>query len=459
MRSGISIAGLRYARAMTADRTAQKVLETNDVGLVRAIRKWDLVAIALNGIIGAGIFGLPSRVYALTGTASILAVVGCAAVVGLIVICFAEVSSRYNRSGGPYLYARQAFGSMVGFEVGWMLWLARLTSFAANCNLLVLYLTFFWPAVGAGWPRAIVITGVVVSLTVINVVGVRRATSVGNAFTIAKVLPLLLLVGVGLFFVKPQNFHAMVNPGYRPFSTAVLLLIYAFTGFETAVIPVGEVKNPRRDLPAALLIALGLVTVLYTLIQAVCVGTLPGLAQSTRPLADAAGGFMGTAGGSIITAGAAISILGNLSIIVLAAPRIPFAMAELGQLPRALSEIHLKYKTPHVSILVSGVIILVLSLSGSFMEALTISTLARLFSYLATCAALPVLRRKPGAPAALFRAPAGLALSGLAVLLSVWLLSNVSWDEGRNTIIAAALGLILYAALWFWNRRELPQGA
>jgi amino acid transporter len=427
------------------------VADANDLGLVRAIRKWDLVAIALNGIIGAGIFGLPSRVYALTGTASILAVVGCAAVVGLIVICFAEVSSRYNQSGGPYLYARQAFGPMVGFEVGWMLWLARLTSFAANCNLLVLYLTFFWPGAASGLPRALLITAVVLSLTIVNLVGVRRATSVGNAFTVAKVLPLLLLVGVGMFFVKPQNFHALVNPGYKPFSTAVLLLIYAFTGFETAVIPVGEVKNPRRDLPVALLIALAIVTVLYTLIQVVCIGTLPSLDQSTKPLADAAAGFMGTAGGAIITAGAAISIMGNLSIIVLAAPRIPFAMAELEQLPRSLAAIHHKYKTPYVSILVSGAIMLVFSLSGSFLQALTISTLSRLFSYMAACAALPVLRQKPQAPAALFKAPFGTALGVMAVLLSMWLLSNVGWDEGRNTVVAAALGLVSYFTLRYWK--------
>src|SRR5262249_56577940 len=134
------------------------------------------------------------------------------------------------------------------------------------------------------------------------------------------VLPLVLLVGVGLSLLKPQNFHALVNPGYKPFSTAVLLLIYAFTGFETAVIPVGEVKNPRRDLPAALLIALGLVTVLYTLIQAVCVGTLPGLAQSTRPLADAAGGFIGTAGGSIITAGGGAPLPGCINTYIVVLP-------------------------------------------------------------------------------------------------------------------------------------------
>jgi basic amino acid/polyamine antiporter, APA family len=443
---------------MSVDHIVEKSVESGDLALIRAIRKWDLVAIALNGIIGAGIFGLPSRIYALTGTASILALVGCAAGVGLIVICFAEVSSRYNKSGGPYLYARQAFGPTIGFEVGWMLWLARLTSFAANCNLLVLYLTFFWPGVSTALPRALVITGVVSSLTIINLIGVRRATLVGNAFTIAKVFPLLLLVGVGLFFIRTQNFHSTINPGYRSFSTSILLLIYAFTGFETAVIPVGEVKNPRRDLPVALLVALSVVTVLYTLIQVVCIGTLPGLAESTKPLADAAVAFMGSVGGAIITAGAAISIMGNLSIIVLAAPRIPFAMAELAQLPRVLSAVHPRYKTPHISILVSGVIMLVLSLSGSFLQALTISTLARLFSYMATCAALPVLRRKADAPAALFKVPGGAVLSGLAVILSVWLLSTVSWDEGRNTIVAAAIGMLLYLGLRYSNRRQSSNG-
>jgi len=442
---------------MTVDGTVEKVAEARDFGLVRAIRKWDLLAIALNGIIGAGIFGLPSRVYGLTGTASILAVAGCAMVVGLIVICFAEVSSRYNKSGGPYLYARQAFGPAIGFEVGWMIWLARLTSFAANCNLMVLYLTFFWPGVASGAARTFIITAVVVSLTVINLAGVRQATSVGNGFTIAKVLPLVLLAGAGLFFLKPQNFHSPINPGYRQFSTAVLLLIYAFTGFETAAIPVGEVKNPRRDLPVALLGALAIVAVLYTLIQVVCIGTVPELAESTKPLADAATSFLGTAGGAIITAGAAISILGNLSIIVLAAPRIPFAMAELGQLPRVFSAVHPKYKTPHISIMLSGAMMLVLSLSGSFLEALTISTLARLFSYLAACAALPVLRRRADAPAALFRAPGGVVLSVLAVVLSVWLLSNVSWDEGRNTIVAALFGLVCYIGMRCWDRRRVSK--
>jgi len=438
---------------MTANTSVEKASDTGDPGLVRAIRKWDLVAVALNGIIGAGIFGLPSRIYALAGAASVVAVVGCAAVVALIVICFAEVSSRYNRSGGPYLYAWQAFGPTVGFEVGWMLWLARLTSFAANCNLLVLYLAFFWPGAETGWRRTVIITAVALSMTIINLVGVRLATSVGNAFTIAKVLPLLLLVGVGLFFIKPQNFHALGGTGYRSFSTSVLLLIYAFTGFESAAIPVGEVKNPRRDLPWALLVALGIVAVLYTLIQIICMGTVPGLAESTRPLAEAATSVMGTVGGNIVTAGAAISILGNLSGVMLVAPRIPFAMAELEQLPGFLSAVHSKFKTPYVSIVVSGILMLVLSLSGSFLEALTISTLARLFSYMATCAALPVLRQRPEAPAALFRAPAGSLLSGVALLLSVWLLSNVSWQEGRNTIGAAALGLICYGVIRYRNRK------
>src|SRR5437867_3696532 len=153
--------------------TKSPTLKTSPEGLVRGIRKWDLVAVAINGIIGAGIFGLPAKVYALIGTYSLIAFVACAIVVTLIILCFAEVGSRFDETGGPYLCAREAFGPTVAFEVGWLSWLARLTALAANCNLLVSYLAFFWPPANSTIPRALVITGVVLSLTALNVLGVR----------------------------------------------------------------------------------------------------------------------------------------------------------------------------------------------------------------------------------------------------------------------------------------------
>ena len=149
--------------------------QASSEGLVRGIRRWDLVALAINGIIGAGIFGLPSKVFALIGSYSLLAFIACAAVVTLIILCFAEVSSRFDQTGGPYAYARAAFGPTVAFEVGWLIWLARLTAFAANCNLLVNYLGYFWPGATSGFWRPVIIVTVVVSLATINLLGVRQA--------------------------------------------------------------------------------------------------------------------------------------------------------------------------------------------------------------------------------------------------------------------------------------------
>src|SRR3989440_1715138 len=174
-------------------------------GLVRGIRRWDLVAVTINGIIGAGIFGLPSKVYALIGSYSLIAFVVCAVVVMLIILCFAEVGSRFEQTGGPYLYAQQAFGSAVAFEVGWLIWLARLTAFAANCNLMISYLSFFWAPANTGMIRALIIVAVVVALTVLNVVGVRQAAIASNIFTIGKLVPMLIFIAVGLFFINPPR--------------------------------------------------------------------------------------------------------------------------------------------------------------------------------------------------------------------------------------------------------------
>src|SRR5690242_7187706 len=175
-------------------------------GLVRGIRRWDLVAVTINGIIGAGIFGLPAKVYGLIGGYSLIAFVVCALVVMLIILCFAEVGSRFNETGGPYLYAREAFGPTVAFEVGWLIWLARLAAFAANCNLMVSYLTFFWAPANTGITRAAIIVFVVIALTALNVVGVRQAAIASNIFTIGKLVPMLIFIAFGLFFLSPHGF-------------------------------------------------------------------------------------------------------------------------------------------------------------------------------------------------------------------------------------------------------------
>jgi len=422
-----------------------------DEGLVRGIRRWDLVAITINGIIGAGIFGLPSKVYSLIGTYSIIAFVACALVVALIILCFAEVSSRFDDTGGPYLYAREAFNPAVAFEIGWLIWLVRITAFAANCNLLINYLSFFWTSATAPAWRALVIVFVVVALAVINLLGIRQAAIVGNVFTVGKLVPMIIFCAIGLFFLNPQAFVPKSSPATGDFSMSVLLLVYAFTGFEMATIPAGEVRDPQKNLPRALIIALFVVAVLYILIQIVCVGTLPELAQSQKPLADAGSRFLGTAGGAIISAGAIISITGNLNILMLSGSRLPFAMSEQKQLPAFIGTVHRSFFTPYVAILITAGLMLFLTLKSSFGAALTISTIARLSTYAATCLALPVFRRRKNMAPPVFRLPGGTFIAVLSLVLIVWLLLSAG-KELKAAAWAAVAGLIIYLAYWLYSR-------
>ena len=425
------------------------------IGLIRGIRRWDLVAITINGIIGAGIFGLPSKVFALIGSYSLIAFVACAAVVTLFILCFAEVGSRFDETGGPYLYAREGFGPTVAFEIGWLIWLARLTAFAANCNLLVAYISYFVAAATNPFWRASIMIIVVVVLAAINLLGIRQAAIVSNVFTIGKLIPIIIFIAVGLFFLSPQAFALGPRPATGAFSQSVLLLIYAFSGFEMAAIPAGEVKDPKKNVPHALLIAIGVVAFLYILVQVVCVGTFPELAQSQKPLADAGMHFMGAAGGAIISAGAIISITGNLNIVVLSGSRVPFAMAEQKQLPSFIGSVHRRFATPYVAILISAAVMLLLTLNSSFVAALTISAIARLVTYGATCLSLPVFRRRSNAPPAGFRLHYGTVIAILALLLAVWLLANSTWNEARAAAVAAAVGLLIHFSFRLYSRRRV----
>jgi amino acid transporter len=432
---------------------AKVSVETPEAGLIRGIRRWDLVAIAINGIIGAGIFGLPSKVFSLIGSYSLIAFAVCAVVVTLIILCFAEVGSRFDETGGPYLYAREAFGPAVGFEIGWLIWLARLTAFAANVNLLVAYLGYFLPSATNPFWRASIITIVVVVLATINLIGVRQAAIVSNAFTVGKLIPIIIFIAVGLFFLNPPAFALGTRPTTGAFSQSVLLLIYAFTGFEMAAIPAGEVRDPKRNLPHALLIAIGVVAVLYILIQVVCVGTLPELAQSEKPLADAGMRFMGGAGAAIISAGAIISITGNLNILVLSGSRVPFAMAEQKQLPSLIGKVHPRFSTPYISIVITAGLMLLFALQTSFVKALTISAIARLVTYGATCLSLPVFRRGSDAPPAAFRLRGGTMIAVLSLILAAWLLTSAR-KEALAAAIAAAFGLSIYLVYALYSRRR-----
>jgi amino acid transporter len=423
------------------------------IGLIRGIRRWDLVAITINGIIGAGIFGLPSKIFALIGSYSLIAFVVCAAVVTLFILCFAEVGSRFDETGGPYLYAREAFGPTVAFEIGWLIWLARLTAFAANCNLLVAYIGYFVPAATNPFWRASIIIIVVAVLAAINLLGIRQAAIVSDVFTVGKLIPIIIFIAVGLFFLNPQAFALGPRPATGAFSQSVLLLIYAFSGFEMAAIPAGEVKDPKKNVPHALLIAIGVVAFLYILVQVVCVGTFPELALSQKPLADAGMHFMGAAGGAMISAGAIISITGNLNIVLLSGSRVPFAMAEQQQLPSFIGSVHRRFATPYVAILITAAVMMLLTLNSSFVAALTISAIARLVTYGATCLSLPVFRRRKNAPPAAFKLRGGTIIAVMSLILAAWLLTSAH-KEALAATIAAAVGLLIYFAYRLYSRRS-----
>ena len=415
-----------------------------------------MVALFINSVIGAGIFGLPSRVHELLGPYALLAYVACALLVLLVVLCFAEAGSRFEQTGGPYLYARVAFGPVVGFQVGWLVWLTRVTAFAALCNLLIDYLAHVAPPLGSGAGRVAVATLATLAIAAVNLRGVRTAAIVANVFTIGKLVPLVLFVAVGLFFIEPARYVPEHAPTSVDFSTAVLLLVFAFTGFETATVPAGEVRDPRRTLPFAILASMAVIVPLYLLIQFVAIGTLPGLAQSSTPLADAAGGFAGSVGAGVIVLGALVSISGTLNGLVLSAPRLLYAMAERGQLPALLARTHPRFHTPHWAIALTAGCMLALTLSGSFLTAVALSTITRLLAYAATCIAVPVLRRREGGevgPAA-FRVPAAPWVVASALLVIGWLVMHARAGELRNVVLAMLAGALLMVVAGRLPRRR-----
>jgi len=356
---------------------------------------------------------------------------------------------------------KKIFGSPLGFLVGWLMWLTRLAGFATLLLVIVSYLGYFWPAVESGLPRIAVITGLVLVLTVINLIGVKESARASDVFTVSKLIPLLVFVGVGLFFISRSSFTLEAGTNFGSFSTAVFILIYAFSGFEAVLINTGEFRDPQRVIPFALIVALSFAVVLFLLIQVVCIGTLPQLATSERPLADASAAFLGTWGPTLISAGALISVFGTLNVIMLACSRMPFAMALHGQLPAPLARVHPRFRTPHVSIVVSALAILVFALPGTFIYAVKFTVITRLLVFASTCVALPILRRRvktgtsptfEDAPPS-FEVPGGTFIAIICVLLCLWLLLNSGWVEIRDVSIATAVGMIVYAATRLGQRK------
>lgn len=417
---------------------------TSSEGLVRAIGRWSLVALTVNCIIGSGVFGLPSVLAGLLGRASVLAVVLAAAAMGVIMACFSEVTSRFAETGGPYLYAREAFGRFMGIQVGWLVWFVRLTACAANANLFVVYLGQFWPSATQTVPKLTILTSLVGILAAINVRGVRTGARVSNFFTAAKLSSLGLVAATGaLYLIRAHRVipEALVSPGANEWGRAIVLLIFAYGGFEAALISAGEAKDPRRDMPFALFAALLTCVVLYGLIQWVVVGVLPDPGHSDRSLADVARIAMGHGGGVLIAMGALFSIYGYLGGNMLATPRITFALAERGDFPSLFSIVHSRFRTPYVSIFVFALLVWLLALFGSFAGNATLSAGSRLFYYGVICAALPVLRRKQKTRAA-FQLRGGTLVAVLGMLICAILLTRIEYNKSIVLVVAVVVAFL-----------------
>lgn len=424
------------------------LLTTPPSTLKRELGRWDLTAIGVNQVIGSAIFLLPADVARQVGAWGPVAflLVGLASL--LVALCFAEVGSRFDRTGGPYLPARVAYGRFVGFEVGWMMWFTRVTSQASVSNGLAIALAFYWPALAAGVPRVALIAAVTIVLAWINMRGIRQSSWVVNALTIGKLLPLFLFIFVGIWFIQGARMTAFGDVTVAQAGTAALLLIFAYGGYEVTGVPAGEASNPRRDVPFAFVTTILTVASVMTLTSAVATGVLPDVAATTTPLADGAAMFMGVVGALIVSAGAAVSMTGNNMGQVLSGSRMIFALAENGDLPRWFARVHDTYRTPVNAVLFTSAVALTLALTGSFVQLAAVSAVARLVMYLAVCSATIVLRRR--APDAVMRpaeftAPFGPLVPVLACIVALGILAGATPEQLLAGGAALAGGAVLFA--------------
>lgn len=404
--------------------------------LLRVMGRRDLTAAVINSVIGAGIFALPSAIAAFTGAWSPAAVLLAGLGMLPIAFCVAEVGSRFDVAGGPYLYAREAFGSTLGFHVGWLLVCSRLLSVGAVLNVLAAYLAALAPWVGTPFGRAITITIAVTLFTAINVRGARQAAWTVNLFTVAKLLPLLLVIVLGLVYLN-RDVLATQRVAEVRWSDAVLAMVFAFGGFDVALIAASEVRRPREDTAFAIIVGMLIVTAVYTLMQLSVVGVLPHASGSQAPIADALRATLGAGGAVLGSAAAAVSAYGWLTGSALLLPRLPLSMAARGELPQLFGRVHQAFRTPHIAILSCSFVALAMGLAGSFAATATLSATGRLVVYVFMCGALLVLRRR-GHPPAGFVLPAGNVLAIVGIVFSAWLLSTRSFAQAW--IIAAVIG-------------------
>ncbi|MBP8598541.1 MAG: amino acid permease [Selenomonas sp.] len=421
---------------------------------------WSIVLLGINAIIGSGIFLLPNQAYALSGAFSLVVVLFDAVLAMSLALCFAEASGRFHRNGGPYIYARAAFGNFIGFEVGFMKAAISIIAWAAMANGFATALSAVVPALNDPFYKNAIIILLMGSLGLINVLGVQVSKIINNIVTVGKLLPLLLFIAVGLFYVNAGNFTPMLPTGAAAetfsFGAAALLIFYAFTGFEAIAEAAEDMENPQRNIPRAIMVVMGLVSLFYFLILAISIGVLgPDLANTKTPIATAAAVFLGSAGGFLVTAGTLVSIGGiNLASSFLT-PRVIVAIADDHMLPPVFSR-YSRFGTPYVAILFATVVGILIALSGSFTTLAAISVVSRFAQYVPTCLAILVLRRKDPEHPSTLSVPWGPVIPVVAILVSLWLLVQADAQK----ILIGLGGLIIAMPFYFIMKKQyLQQGA
>lgn len=409
---------------------------------------WALAASIFNLTVGGGIFRAPALAYALLGPAAPIAYVVCAIAMGLIVLCFAEAGSRVERTGGPYAYVEIVFGPFIGFLAGVLVWLTGTLAFAGVSVILAGTVASVFPATATPVGRALFLIVLFAILTSVNVRGVREGARLVSAASVAKIVPLLLLVIIGARAVRPENIALPAFPPVTSLARASIVLVFIFAGIESALVPSGEVKTPARTVPRAIAIAMIAVTVVYLSIQLVAQGILgPAIATSTVPLADAAALGLGPWGRTLLIVGATISMIGYVSGMTLAIPRALFAFAEDGVLPRQLASIHPRYRTPHIAIMLQSALVCVLAIYSRFEQLAVIANLSALLLYLSCVAAAWELRRRDirigdGEP---LRLPFGPLVHLLTVGVILFLLTSITWTEWASVLGVLVIAVLLFA--------------
>jgi APA family basic amino acid/polyamine antiporter len=422
--------------------------------LRRALGRWDLTAIGVNQVIGGAIFLWPAQVAAEIGAWSPIGFIFIGLLSLSVALCFAELSSRFDATGGPYLYTRAAFGSFIGFEVGWMQWFSRASSQASIMAATAVALGYYWPTLTAGWPRGVFLAVSTMAFAWINVRGVRQGAWVVNVLTVGKLVPLAIFIAIGLAFVEPARLTTLPPVTVHQALAAGLLLIFVYGGYEVVPVPAGEAVDPRRDVPFAMVATILSVMLIMTLTQVVAQGVLPDVAGHATPIADAAAAFLGASGALLIGVGSVVSMTGNNAGQVLSGSRMIFALAEHGQLPSFLARVHPRFRTPANAILFTSAVALTLALSGSFATIAVVSALARLLMYAGSAAATLRLRSRACAEAvnpATFVAPLGPVVPAVAILVCAGLAAGATRQQLLGGFVALAIGAALFAVQQ-WRR-------